>query len=162
VAVNNIARVENLQACEALAKLDLTVNFVGLAGLPSVASLAANPALRDLHLTGNPCADWPGYRTFVVASLPQLARLARPARRARAPLPPRGPLRAARVPCARAHATRPGRAPWRCRAAPHCQPLHRTAGKLHGLPPGCGGASPRSKHTVNQPHVCMTGRRCGR
>lgn len=80
MAVNNIARVENLQACEALAKLDLTVNFVGLAGLPSVASLAANPALRDLHLTGNPCADWPGYRAFVVASLPQLARLARPAR----------------------------------------------------------------------------------
>lgn len=77
VAINNIARVENLQRCEALAKLDLTVNFVALAGLPSVAALAVNPALRELHLTGNPCADWPGYRPFVVASLPQLARLAR-------------------------------------------------------------------------------------
>ncbi|KAK9845226.1 hypothetical protein WJX81_000521 [Elliptochloris bilobata] len=75
VAINNITRVENLQRCEALAKLDLTVNFVGLAGLLSVASLAANPALRELHLTGNPCTDWPGYRAFVVASLPQLARL---------------------------------------------------------------------------------------
>ncbi len=68
--------MENLQRCEALAKVDLTVNFIALAGLPSVACLAANPALRELHLTGNPCADWPGYRAFVVASLPQLARLA--------------------------------------------------------------------------------------
>ena len=76
VAINNITRVENLQRCEALAKLDLTVNFIGLAGLPSVAGLGANPVLRELHLTGNPCADWPGYRAFVVASLPQLARLA--------------------------------------------------------------------------------------
>lgn len=77
VAVNNISRVENLQHCEALAKLDLTINFVGLTGLPSVASLAANHGLRELHLTGNPCADWPRYRGFVVASLPQLVRLVR-------------------------------------------------------------------------------------
>jgi hypothetical protein len=75
LAVNNITKVQNLQRCESLAKLDLTVNFIPKAGLLSLASLAANHALRELFLMGNPCADWPGYREFVVALLPQLARL---------------------------------------------------------------------------------------
>lgn len=69
-------QIENLQSCESLAKLDLTANFVSApAGLLSVASLRANKALLELYLTGNPCAAHPDYRSFVVASLPQLSKL---------------------------------------------------------------------------------------
>ena len=75
LAVNNITKVQNLQRCESLAKLDLTINFIPKAGLLSLASLAGNHALRELFLMGNPCTDWPHYRQFVVGLLPQLARL---------------------------------------------------------------------------------------
>ena len=75
LAVNNITKVQNLQRCESLAKLDLTVNFIPKAGLLSLASLAESHSLRELFLVGNPCADWPGYREYVVGLLPQLARL---------------------------------------------------------------------------------------
>ena len=68
--------MENLAGCEALAKLDLTANFVGApAGLLSVASLQNNAALSELFLTGNPCEKAAGYREFVVGTLPQLRRL---------------------------------------------------------------------------------------
>ncbi len=73
--MNNITKVQNLQRCESLQKLDLTVNFVDKAGLLSLASLRANPHLRELYLLGNPCADWPGYRQLVAAMLPQLRKL---------------------------------------------------------------------------------------
>lgn len=56
--------------CESLQKLDLTVNFVGK--LSSVESLKQNLHLRELYLVGNPCADFHGYRQYVVAVLPQL------------------------------------------------------------------------------------------
>ena len=56
--------------CEGLAKLDLTVNFIG--ELSSVKSLQHNVHLRELFLMGNPCADFEGYRQFVVAALQQL------------------------------------------------------------------------------------------
>eukprot|EP00192_Tetraselmis_astigmatica_P004398 CAMPEP_0117686704 /NCGR_PEP_ID=MMETSP0804-20121206/22631_1 /TAXON_ID=1074897 /ORGANISM="Tetraselmis astigmatica, Strain CCMP880" /LENGTH=429 /DNA_ID=CAMNT_0005498493 /DNA_START=619 /DNA_END=1908 /DNA_ORIENTATION=+ len=75
MAVNNIVKIENLQRCESLTRLDLTVNFVDKAGLLSVHSLEANYHLADLFLLGNPCADWPGYRPYIVAALPQLKRL---------------------------------------------------------------------------------------
>jgi protein TilB len=75
LAINNIAKVQNLQRCESLQRLDLTINFIPKAGLISLCSLAANYNLRDLFLTGNPCTDWPGYRQYVVAKLPQLAKL---------------------------------------------------------------------------------------
>jgi len=69
-------QVTNLAGCEALSKLDLSANFIASpAGLLSIASLAANTALRELFLTGNPCCADQRYRPFVVASLPQLARL---------------------------------------------------------------------------------------
>ena len=32
-------------------------------------------ALQDMYLTGNPCEDWPMFRAFVCASLPQLKQL---------------------------------------------------------------------------------------
>lgn len=56
--------------CEELAKLDLTVNFIG--ELSSIKTLRGNVRLRELFLMGNPCADFEGYRQFVVAALPQL------------------------------------------------------------------------------------------
>ena len=68
--------MENLAGCEALQKLDLTANFIAAPrGLLSVASLSANRALTELFLTGNPCEKADGYRLFVLATLPQLARL---------------------------------------------------------------------------------------
>ena len=59
-----------LPGCESLQKLDLTVNFVGR--LSSVTLLEHNVHLRELFLVGNPCAEFQGYRQYVVASLPQL------------------------------------------------------------------------------------------
>lgn len=56
--------------CEGLTKLDLTVNFIG--ELSSVETLRGNVHLRELFLMGNPCADFHGYRPFVVATLRQL------------------------------------------------------------------------------------------
>ncbi|GMH38661.1 hypothetical protein BSKO_06545 [Bryopsis sp. KO-2023] len=75
LAVNNITRIQNLQKCESLQKLDLTVNFVDKAGLLSVASLSGNVLLKEIFLVGNPCAEWPGYKNFVIGKLPQLQRL---------------------------------------------------------------------------------------
>ncbi|KAF5915296.1 hypothetical protein HPG69_011761, partial [Diceros bicornis minor] len=97
LALNNIEKVENLEAfrneenenavgdmvaelwsnlnqvnigCEGLTKLDLTVNFIG--ELSSVKTLQHNIHLKELFLMGNPCADFDGYRQYVVATLPQL------------------------------------------------------------------------------------------
>uniref|UniRef100_A0A8D3BVL4 Leucine-rich repeat-containing protein 6 n=1 Tax=Scophthalmus maximus TaxID=52904 RepID=A0A8D3BVL4_SCOMX len=70
LALNNIEVIENLEGCESLQKLDLTVNFIGL--LSSVESLRHNVHLTELFLVGNPCADFQGYRQYVVAALPQL------------------------------------------------------------------------------------------
>lgn len=74
-AVNNIRKIENLQRCESLAKLDLTMNFVEKASLLTVHTLRENYKLEDLYLMGNPCADFGGYRQFVIGTLPQLKRL---------------------------------------------------------------------------------------
>ncbi|KAG8515489.1 Protein tilB, partial [Galemys pyrenaicus] len=70
LALNNIEKIENLEGCEWLAKLDLTVNFIG--ELSSIKSLQHNIHLKELFLMGNPCADFDGYRPFVVATLQQL------------------------------------------------------------------------------------------
>jgi protein TilB len=42
--------VENLQRCESLNKLDLTVNFIEKAGLLTMHTLQANYKLDDLYL----------------------------------------------------------------------------------------------------------------
>ncbi|KAG5443336.1 Protein tilB [Clonorchis sinensis] len=73
LALNNIEKVENLEGCESLKKLDLTVNFIG--DLSSIASLVELYSLEELYLTGNPCVDYPHYREFVIATLPQLQKL---------------------------------------------------------------------------------------
>lgn len=75
MAVNNLTKLQNLQRCESLQKLDLTVNFLDKAGLLSVQSLQHNEHLSELYLLGNPCAEWSGYRLFVVGTLPQLRKL---------------------------------------------------------------------------------------
>ncbi|KAG2489438.1 hypothetical protein HYH03_012075 [Edaphochlamys debaryana] len=75
LAMNNVTKLQNLQRCESLKKLDLTINFVSKAGLLTVESLTANIHLEDLFLMGNPCADWHGYRQYVVAKLPQIKKL---------------------------------------------------------------------------------------
>jgi protein TilB len=73
LAVNNIAEISGLEGCEMLQRLDLTLNFVG--DMNCVANLCANAFLQTLHLTGNPCTKTPGYRAFVVHTLPHLTDL---------------------------------------------------------------------------------------
>lgn len=46
LALNNIERIENLEGCESLQKLDLTVNFIG--ELSSVQTLRNNIQLETL------------------------------------------------------------------------------------------------------------------
>ncbi|XP_007488413.1 dynein axonemal assembly factor 11 isoform X1 [Monodelphis domestica] len=70
LALNNIEKIENLEGCEGLEKLDLTVNFVG--ELSSIKILQYNVHLKEIFLMGNPCADFEGYREFVIATLQQL------------------------------------------------------------------------------------------
>ncbi|KAH9269172.1 hypothetical protein BASA83_008794 [Batrachochytrium salamandrivorans] len=73
LALNNIAKIENLELCESLRKLDLTVNFID--DPLDVEALKENLFLRELYLVGNPCAQVPGYREFVITTLPQLTSL---------------------------------------------------------------------------------------
>ncbi|KAK7200266.1 leucine-rich repeat-containing protein [Novymonas esmeraldas] len=73
LAVNNITVIDGLQGCEALERLDLTLNFI--ADATSVQTLLANPFLQSLHLTGNPCTKTEGYRAYVVHALPHLREL---------------------------------------------------------------------------------------
>ena len=78
LALNNLRRVENLERCESLAKLDLTMNFIETTSLLSLATLQGNMHLKELHLIGNPCTEWSAYRPYVIATLPQLKRLVLP------------------------------------------------------------------------------------
>lgn len=73
LAINNIETIENLNRCESLTKLDLTLNFVG--DLESVRTLTGNVNLKHLYLTGNPCTDYDGYRDYVIVRLDQLETL---------------------------------------------------------------------------------------
>lgn len=73
LALNNITTIENLSRCESLEKLDLTCNFID--DVRCVEALCENRFLRELHMIGNPCASYEGYRPFVAATLVQLAAL---------------------------------------------------------------------------------------
>jgi len=76
LALNNIKKIEGLQSCESLAKLDLTVNFISDETFEvSILNLRKNLRLKDLFLSGNPCCNFPGYRNFVIGTLPWLQRL---------------------------------------------------------------------------------------
>jgi len=74
LALNNIPKIEGLDKCEFLNKLDLTINFVDVDELEaSMDHLAAREHLRDLYMMGNPAqVDWPGFKNYVIAKLPQL------------------------------------------------------------------------------------------
>lgn len=76
LALNNISKIEGVDHCESLKKLDLTVNFVDIEDLEeSIYNLKANVMLEDLYLTGNPCEDWTGFKQYVIAHLPRLKQL---------------------------------------------------------------------------------------
>jgi protein TilB len=73
MALNNVSKIEGLEGCESLTKLDLTVNFIDVEDLEeSMYNLRANTMLEDLYMLGNPCMDWGGARDFVIASLGQI------------------------------------------------------------------------------------------
>ena len=77
LALNNIKKIEGLQNCECLAKLDLTVNFIDVDELEeSINNLTSRDRLRDLYLMGNPAqSNWDGFMSYVIAKLPQLHTL---------------------------------------------------------------------------------------
>jgi protein TilB len=76
LALNNIVCIENLEGCEKLERLDLTVNFVSIENLEtSMNTLKGLIFFEDLYLVGNPCTDWSLYRPYVLANLPKLKRL---------------------------------------------------------------------------------------
>lgn len=76
LALNNLTRIEGLQRCEKLDKLDMTVNFVDMDTFErSIDNLKENKFLDELYLTGNPCTEFEGYRSYVIACLPTLRRL---------------------------------------------------------------------------------------
>ena len=77
LALNNVSKIEGLQNCEFLSKLDLTINFVDVDTLEeSIDHLVSRTNLVDLYMMGNPAqANWPGFNSFVIAKLPQLKSL---------------------------------------------------------------------------------------
>ena len=74
-AVNNIRKIENLQRCESLAEAGMTVNFIDKMLPADRAHPRGQLQTLEMYLMGNPCADFSGYRVFVVGTLPQLQRL---------------------------------------------------------------------------------------
>lgn len=77
LALNNITKIEGLQNCEAIYKLDLTVNFIDVDHLEeSMNHLATRDTLRDLYMMGNPCqTNWEGFTSYTIARLPFLQTL---------------------------------------------------------------------------------------
>lgn len=76
LALNNITKIENIEGCESLRKLDMTVNFIELENLESSCrNMQKNKALTELYLTGNPCTDWKHYRKYVVAMVDSILLL---------------------------------------------------------------------------------------
>jgi protein TilB len=78
MALNNVAKIEGLQNCEFLRKLDLTVNFVDFDTLKeSIEHLATITTLEELYMMGNPAqAKWEQkFSLYLVAKLPQLKTL---------------------------------------------------------------------------------------
>ena len=60
LAVNNCKKIEGLEGCESLLKLDMTLNFIPIENYrESIECLAECPDFNELYLTGNPVCDWP-------------------------------------------------------------------------------------------------------
>lgn len=77
LALNNIQKIEGLQNCEFLTKLDLTANFIDVDELAdSINHLQSCERLREIYLMGNPSqSNWDGFTSYVIAKLPQLQTL---------------------------------------------------------------------------------------
>ena len=77
LALNNIQKIEGLQNCEFLKKLDLTINFIDFDFLEeSIDHLVSRENLADLYLMGNPSqSNWDRFNYYVIAKLPQLKNL---------------------------------------------------------------------------------------
>ena len=77
MALNNVSKIEGLQNCEHIHKLDFTANFVDVDHLEeSMDNLTSRNMLRELYMMGNPSqAEWPNFQLYVVARLPQLHSL---------------------------------------------------------------------------------------
>ena len=77
LALNNIKKIEGLQNCEFLRKLDLTANFVDVDELEeSITHLSERDSIRELYMMGNPSqAEWPGFESYVIAKIPQLGHI---------------------------------------------------------------------------------------
>jgi protein TilB len=76
LAVNSVGKIEGVSRCESLNKLDLTLNFIEVEDLKeSLENLEMCPHFTELYLTGNPCTDWPNYRTYTIAKVDTLMRL---------------------------------------------------------------------------------------
>jgi protein TilB len=78
LALNNIKRIEGLQNCEFLKKLDLTLNFIDFDNLKlSIDHLRCCRNLSELFMMGNPSqANWgKKFEMYVIALLPQLKYL---------------------------------------------------------------------------------------
>lgn len=73
MALNNVEIIEGLEGCESLNKLDLTCNFI--VDILCINVLKENAFLKELHLIGNPCDRFEGYRDYVVGVLPNLKML---------------------------------------------------------------------------------------
>jgi len=77
LALNCISKIEGLQSCEFLKKIDLTANFLDVDELEaSIDHLVPRDRLREIYFMGNPAeADWPDFKNYVIAKLPQLESL---------------------------------------------------------------------------------------
>lgn len=78
LALNNIDKIQGLDRCEFLNKLDMTVNFVDFDMLEdSITCLAKRPHLKELYMMGNPSQmDWEeGFEHYVIHRIPQLNSL---------------------------------------------------------------------------------------
>lgn len=76
LALNNISKIEGLQNCEFLAKLDLTINFVDFDTLKeSIEHLVPLTKLQELYMMGNPATTWDKFNSYVIAKLPQLTTI---------------------------------------------------------------------------------------
>ena len=76
IGLNNVAKIEGLDGCESLVKIDMTCNFVEVWDLEeSLRNIAHLPLLREMYMMGNPCMDWAPATDLIFAMLPQLMLL---------------------------------------------------------------------------------------
>ena len=58
LALNNIYKIEGIEGCESLKKIDFTVNFIDIENIEeSMVNLSKCPQIRELYMTGNPCTE---------------------------------------------------------------------------------------------------------